>query len=147
MEVEQRQIRIDITMYNKCVSNRPIYGVLILVLLLLPTLYGCKGQDKPKVSFASDVAPTLSSRCAECHLPGGAGFEASGFDVSSYDTVMRGTRLGPVITAGASISSTLVRLIEGKADPSISMPHGKEPLSEAQIQSIKDWINAGAMNN
>lgn len=60
---------------------------------------------------------------------------------------MKGTRLGPVIVAGQSVSSTLVRLIEGKADPSIRMPHGKEPLDAAKIKTIKTWVDAGAKNN
>ena len=35
---------------------------------------------------------------------------------------MKGTKLGSVIVPGSSISSTLVILIEHKADPSINMP-------------------------
>ena len=140
-------MRIETIMHNNDASRRLLIYVLLLVLVSLSGLYACKGKDSPQPSFSGAVAPILNQRCAECHLPGGQGFEASGFSVASYDDVMRGTRLGPVIKAGDSISSTLMRLIEGKADPSISMPHGKEPLKAEQIQAIKDWINSGAPNN
>jgi len=115
---------------------------------LLIGLTACPGnKDKAAPHFSADVAPILKQHCAECHLSGGKGFEASGFSVESYDTIMKGTRLGPVIIAGQSVSSTLVRLIEGKADPSIRMPHGKDPLDAAKIKIIKNWVDAGAKNN
>lgn len=84
----------------------------------------------------------------ECHQSGGPGFEASGLNMQSYDTLMKGTKFGPVIKPGDAISSTLVRLIKGKADPSINMPHGgRQPLSEVEIQQVETWINQGAKNN
>jgi hypothetical protein len=69
---------------------------------------------------------------------------ASGFSVDSCETLMAGTRLVPVIVAGSAESSTLYRMVAGKTDPSIRMPHGKDPLSDEQIQTIKIWIDQGA---
>jgi len=121
---------------------------LLLAAGLLIGLTACQGgHEKSAPSFKTAVAPILKQHCSECHLPGGKGFEASGFNVESYESVMKGTRLGPVIVPGQSVSSTLVILIEGKADASIRMPHGKEPLDAASIKTIKDWVNAGAKND
>ena len=53
-----------------------------------------------------------------------------------------------MIEPGNSVSSTVVLLIQGKADPSIAMPHGtKGSLSEAEIQTIVTWIDQGAKDN
>jgi hypothetical protein len=41
----------------------------------------------------------------------------------------------------------LAILIEHKADPSINMPHGRQPLAENEIEVIKTWIDQGAQQN
>jgi len=113
---------------------------------------GCSQQ----VSFNKDVKPILASSCLQCHDGGGEGSSASGFNVQDYDSLMQGTKFGPVVVAGDSVSSTLYRLIDHKADPKIQMPphhdvtlaEGRsEPLSDAQINTIKMWIDQGAKNN
>ena len=107
---------------------------------------GC--DQEPQVSFSQDVQPILQTNCGECHSTGGAGLEKSGLDMSSYDGLMKGTRFGPVIQPSDSVSSTLVLLVEGKADPSIKMPHGEgKSLSDSEIATIKSWIDQGAKNN
>jgi hypothetical protein len=110
---------------------------------------GLTACDKePKVSYNTDVAPILSKYCDECHLVGGEGTENTGFLVESYETVMKGTTLGPVVVAGDSISSTLYRLVAGQVDESIQMPHEKEEkLTEEEIKVVQRWIDQGAKNN
>lgn len=102
---------------------------------------------KKETSFAKDVLPILKENCLSCHSPGGQGYVASGFSVVSYADVMKGTRNGPVILPGSSISSTIERLIEHKADPSIHMPRGQPQLPRGQLDTIKAWINEGAKDN
>ncbi|HVC11229.1 MAG TPA: c-type cytochrome domain-containing protein [Burkholderiales bacterium] len=110
---------------------------------------GCEKQ----VSFRGDVQPILAERCASCHSPGGMGYAASGFSVASYESLMKGTKYAEVIVPGSSLDSTLVRLIQHQADPSIAMPKshqvGKpsEWLTREQIQVITAWIDQGAKNN
>lgn len=118
-------------------------AALILPAVLLLT--GC-GKDSA-VSFKKDVKPIIDQNCVECHLTGGKGFDASGFVVESYDTLMKGTKFGPVIVAGDPLSSSLYRLISGEVDPSIQMPHGKDPLDANEIGTIERWIAQGARNN
>ena len=57
---------------------------------------------------------------------------------------MKGTNFGPVVIPGQAINSTLYRLVTGKADPSLRMPHDSGPLSDENISKIKDWIDQGA---
>jgi hypothetical protein len=106
---------------------------------------GC--SPTPTASFSADVKPVLDRYCAECHLEGGKGSQESGFRVDSHELVMKGTRYGPVIVPGDAISSSLYRLVVGKVDPSIRMPHGKEKLSEKEIEAVKSWIAQGAKND
>ena len=109
---------------------------------------GCSSEPpQPQVSFKASVKPIIDQHCSECHLEGGKGAEKSGFRLDTYDSLMKGTHYGPVVVAGNPLSSSLYRLVSGKVDPSISMPHGKEALAEAQIKSIELWIEQGAKNN
>ena len=109
-------------------------------------LMGCSAEPAP-VSFKSDIKPVIEKYCVECHLPGGTGADESGFITESYETLMEGTKFGPVVVAGDPLSSSFYRLVAGKVDPSIRMPHSKEPLSEAEILNIEQWISQGAKNN
>jgi hypothetical protein len=120
---------------------------------------GCaKKEEAPAVktvSFINDVAPILQASCLECHKAGGSGQIASGLlmstetnpDVLSYESLMKGTKYGSIITPGNSLASALNMLVEGRADPSIRMPHGKDPLTEEQIATLKNWVDQGAKNN
>ena len=120
---------------------------LIIPLLLLP---GCDKAEKAQkmVSYSKEISPIIKKYCLECHVPGGSGEQASGLDMSSYESVMKGTKFGPVIKAGDSLSSTLVILVEGRADPSIKMPHGnREGLSADEIKTLRPWIDQVAKNN
>ena len=123
---------------------------IFLLSILLVSLLGCAEQPA-EVSFQTQVMPLLKQYCVECHLSDGEGFAASEFLVDSYVSVMKGTRYGPVIEPGSAISSTLYRMIAGKTDPSIKMPHGSSEceceLSETELETIKNWIDQGAKNN
>ncbi|WP_316368071.1 c-type cytochrome domain-containing protein [Candidatus Thiodiazotropha sp. CDECU1] len=120
--------------------------LLLSSTLCASLLVGCSAGPAP-VSFKSEVKPLVDKYCTECHLSGGAGAEASGFITASYASLMKGTKFGPVVVAGDPLSSSFYRLVAGKVDPSIRMPHGKEALSEVEIAVIENWIAQGAENN
>lgn len=118
-----------------------LFSAMVSVLLS-----ACSGE--PEASFSQDVRPILEKNCLSCHQAGGAGFEASGFSMASYDELMKGTDGGKMVIAGDVEGSNLVVLMEGRADPSISMPHGSmDPVPTQDIATIKKWIAQGAKNN
>ena len=129
-------------------ARSKLYFMFALIASLL--LIGCDGGKKAeqKISYSQDIIPILQRYCLECHVNNGPGQVASGLDMSTHQALMKGTRFGPVIKAGDSLSSTLVILVEGKADASINMPHGdRESLSAAEIKTLRLWIDQGAVNN
>jgi len=131
------------------VINTRTQGNWILPFLLpisLVVLAGCAREDT--VSFSQDVRPILDQNCIACHQEGGEGYKASGFSMMSYEDLMRGTSAGPMVIAGDSLGSNMIVLMEGRADPSISMPHGAmKPVDKADIETIRTWIDQGAKNN
>lgn len=123
------------------------YVFASILIGIVANLGGCAKEPQKEISFSTQIQPIIKERCIECHATGGQGFQASGLSMETYDSLMKGTKFGPVIKPGDAVSSTLMRLIEGKADPSIRMPHGKQPLTDEQIKLFKEWITQGAKNN
>lgn len=121
-------------------------SVILSALASLPAL--ADQPAKKAISYKSEVRPILDDYCMTCHVPGGKGYEKSGLDLRSYASLMKGTRFGSIIKPGNSEESTLIVLVEGRADPSISMPYGvKGSLSKDKIAILRKWIDQGAKNN
>lgn len=119
---------------------------LAVAAFALATGSGC--ARKQEVSYQKDVSPLLAKHCASCHTPGQAGYVVSGFELKDYQSLMKGTSFGPVVLPGDPLTSVLVMLIEGRADPSINMPHGgANPMTKEEIATIHLWVEQGAKNN
>jgi len=97
----------------------------------------------PTVSYSTTIQPIFNSRCISCHSL--TTFNAGGLDLRSYHGLMAGGNSAAVVVPGAASDSLIVARLQGTVQP--QMPLGQTPLSPAQIQSIKDWINQGALNN
>ncbi len=62
--------------------------------------------------------------------------------MESFETLMKGGAHGPVIVPGKGGDSRIILMLEGKIQP--RMPFNSAPLSEAEIATIRRWIDAGA---
>lgn len=123
------------------ITRTHLCGAMLVCLCIL-------GACSPRnVSFSADVQPILKKYCLDCHVPGGPGFDASGFDMSSYDAFMKGGKYGAFVVPGDPFTSNLMILVEGRAHPSIRMPHGREKLGDGEIETLRDWVRQGAKNN
>ena len=101
----------------------------------------------PKTSFADDILPLLTWRCASCHQSGGVGYEKSGLDLTTYEGVMKGTKFGAMVIPKDPDSSNLMLLLDWRVAPALRMPHGKKKLSTCDRDAIRSWIKEGALNN
>jgi hypothetical protein len=102
---------------------------------------------EPQLSFSEDIFPLLKWKCASCHQPGGQGYEKSGFDLTSYQGLMKGTKYGPMVIPGDAESSNLMMLLDWRVSPEIRMPHGKKKLSICDRNDVRAWISQGAKIN
>ena len=111
-------------------THKDIYFLAIAVFSA-----GCS-QD---VSYQKDVSPILQENCLSCHDGTGEGAQASGFNVTSYDALMKGTKFGEVVVPGDSLSSSLYRLIDHQADPRIQMPpHHDQTVASLSLIHISE---------
>jgi cytochrome c553 len=102
------------------------------------------GCGEQAVTYQTNIKPIIDANCVSCHVPGAPGYEKSGLRMDSLDALMKGTKFGPVVIPGSSVSSTLYRLVSGQADPSIRMPHGQAALPDSDVAAIAAWIDQGA---
>lgn len=112
---------------------------------LIPPRQAC--AQRAKMSYREDIVPIFKGWCISCHQPGGAGFKASGVDLTSYAGLMKGTKFGPVVLPKDPDASSLIALIFGRADPKIRMPFGHKPLPGCLRLNIWEWIFEGAKDN
>ncbi|HEY7305393.1 MAG TPA: PSD1 and planctomycete cytochrome C domain-containing protein [Bryobacteraceae bacterium] len=89
--------------------------------------------------FATKVRPILASRCYSCHGPE---VQQNGLRLDSLEDVLKGSESGKIIVPGRSDQSRIVRRLMAKERP--LMPYGGPPLSNEEIDVIRQWIDAGA---
>lgn len=108
-----------------------------------------KAVGKEEVSYKYEVFPIIYDHCLNCHLPGGKGYAKSGLDLSTYESLMKGTKFGPVVKPGDSEASTFTKLLEGTAK-GLKMPAGLNAsgtLDRQYILTLRKWVQQGAKNN
>ena len=92
-------------------KNITLLGSILLALLAFPAL---GAPIKGEVSYKENVFPILHDYCLSCHQPGGKGYEKSGLDMRTYDSLLKGTKFGSVIKPGDSFTSIIIQVIEGR---------------------------------
>jgi uncharacterized membrane protein len=108
-----------------------------------------KASSNSAVSFKNDVQPILRDHCLSCHSAGGSGVAKSGLDLSTYESLMRGTVYGPVVIPGNSDTSTFTKLLTG-TNKGLKMPMGLNAsgtLDNQYILLLRNWVKQGAKNN
>jgi mono/diheme cytochrome c family protein len=128
-------------------TSRAISYAVLLASTAALTACDRNGAGSQPVSYAEDVAPILQKHCAECHVAGKEGTEATGLRVDSYAALMKGSQDGPVIKPGKARTSSLYILITAGDHLTVNMPRGREPLSAGEIETLRAWIDEGAPEN
>ncbi|MXY68703.1 MAG: DUF1553 domain-containing protein [Acidobacteriia bacterium] len=94
-----------------------------------------------EASFAKDVLPILERNCVVCHQ----GAEAQkGLRLGSAAGLIAGGESGPAVIPGDPEGSLLLAKVVGDKP---EMPLAGEPLASAEIELIRDWISAGAIDD
>lgn len=120
----------------------------IAALCLTTCLAACDTADSPQprtLTFVDDVQPIINQYCVGCHVPGQEGYEKSELLLDSYEGLMKGTRFGRVVEPGSAETSSLYLLVSGKGRLLLTMPHGKDYLSNDEVRIIRAWIDRGAV--
>ena len=114
-----------------------LIGVIsVIQLMLMPSR-----SFAAALNFVQDIRPILEVNCIKCH---GSEKQKSDYrlDVKAI-ALTGGEGSAPNIVPGAGATSPLVEYISSK-DEDKRMPPEGNPLSSADVATIKAWIDAGA---
>ena len=109
----------------------------VLVLLALP---GQAAEESPDANFAR-ARVVLETHCLSCHCP-----EKTKGDLllTTLSRFIEGGDSGPAMVPGKAEDSLLIERVCLEEDDDELMPPKGGPLAAAEIQSLRDWIAAGA---
>ncbi len=124
---------------------QPLFGWLLLIAAAV--LIACpvaKGADESKpINYDDHVAAIFKRHCLQCH---GESKQEAGLDLSSFASIKKGGSGGPVVVAGRSSVSRVIKAITAE-DPEERMPPDNDPLPKEQIALIQSWIDTGLRQN
>ncbi|MEX1240096.1 MAG: hypothetical protein WEB30_10275 [Cyclobacteriaceae bacterium] len=98
-------------------------------------LYGATICDLSQVTFSKSILPIISKSCYACHSATNAPVNGSGIVLEGYDKIIVAVNNGLLIES----------IIHGP--DATAMPKGAPKLSDCTINTIKKWLEDGAMNN
>jgi hypothetical protein len=129
--------------------------------------------DTLNPTFTNVYANVIGARCTGCHRPGASGVNVGMLDMSTpaaaYTNLVGVTSAGtgagtsgvtcavaavPRVSAGSAATSLLFNKVASKlagtpppCGSPMPLPATAAPLTQAQVDLIGAWINAGALNN
>ena len=123
-------------------GSPPFILLLIVISLIFADGPGTVSlaQTSPPVSFSREVRPILSDKCFKCHGP----------DQRTRKAGLRLDQLPGAVhvleNTGPKSTSLLLQRIES-ADPDFRMPpqHSKLTLSKSETDTLRHWIEQGAL--
>ena len=109
---------------------------LTIALLLAPLLYSA--DDKAQEFFEMRVRPVLAKNCFACHTASKMG----GLEMRSRESLLKGGKSGPAVTAGDPDHSLLIQAIRQQGELKMP-PQGR--LKDEEIEQIASWVKSGAV--
>ena len=117
-------------------KNFQIIQILMLVVFFLGM--GSQALSAPQ-GLAQDAYTIFEQNCFSCHAADG--FAAAFLLIEDYNAL---TAENGLVVPGAPDASRLYKRLLGEGGA--QMPLGGPPLSEPEMETIKDWILAGALD-
>ncbi len=111
---------------------------LLLLLWSSPSRLASQSAA-PTVDFDRDIHTIIAEKCLACHS---AEKRSGGLSLATYSDVLDGGRSGAAVRPGNSAGSLIMQRLTGATAP--QMPFGLPPLSDAEIKTIRTWIDEGA---
>src|SRR5262249_5821086 len=108
--------------------------VLLLALPFTLTFASSSVQPQTSVNFAEHVAPIVFNRCASCHRPG----EAGPFPLLTFEDVRKRGKLIATVTQSRYMPPW-------QAVSEIASFRDDRRLTDAQIRTIQEWVEAGML--
>ena len=90
--------------------------------------------------FERDVLPIVTAKCLSCHGDN----SMFGLDLRTAASIFKGSHNGPVLVKGSPGESLLYKKVSTRMMPPEAF---KRPLTDADIETIRRWIEGGALSD
>lgn len=107
-----------------------------LPALLLTASVTIAAEPTSGPRFETHIQPILQAHCSRCHA---TKTRKADLDLTSREGVFKGSEHGPVVVPGKLKESRLYEMVH-----SGKMPRGGPNLGVAEVEIIRQWIEAGA---
>jgi mono/diheme cytochrome c family protein len=125
-----------------CLGLGVVFISLTGLNLGAPALQQTTPPTQSNVDFERDVLPILQRSCLECHGPDK---QRGRLRIDSRAALVKGGGSGPALVPGKAEASELFRRVNLPKGSEDVMPALGAPLTKAQIEVIRGWINQGAI--
>jgi mono/diheme cytochrome c family protein len=104
-------------------------------------------STKTGVTYATDIKPIFDESCVKCHS---GDHPKARLHMDTLEGVLKGTKQGPILKAGDSANSFIVKSVAHATEeqdswmPPLKNKAGIKPLTDDQIGLIRAWIDQGA---
>ncbi len=127
--------------------NWLVAAVLAAALVVAPGIdFGAAVGQPPSsksispIDYARQVKPILTRHCVECHSKDKP---RAGLRLDTAAAALKGGKGGPAVVPGGGDDSLLIEAVRG--DGAVErMPLKRPPLSDAEINLLRAWIDQGA---
>ena len=110
-----------------------------LLALLLCSGSSAIAEDVKAPRFESGIQPLFRVKCFACH---DSKSQRANLSVETRDDLLKGGKSGAAIVPGKPVDSLLLNMLtSGK------MPMGGERLSVSEIETVRKWIEGGALRD
>jgi YVTN family beta-propeller protein len=126
-------------------------NVWLLIWFLLFTACKYEKGVGELSDYPEEVAKIMRTSCATsgCHNAQ-SNANAAGLDLSSWASMMQGSRTGAAVVPYSVSESFLLQFVNTYPDLGLSqqpvMPPNASALTRAQVQTLRNWIQSGAPN-
>jgi hypothetical protein len=113
-----------------------------------PVAGGGTGGTSGQLTWSANIYPIFQQSCAQCHFSGGSAVTI--LNLEQYASLFTsghpgGPVQGPVVVKGDHTRSYLWQVLKGvNLQGGAQMPLGGNPLPQSEIDTIAQWIDAGA---
>ncbi|MDA1013915.1 MAG: PSD1 and planctomycete cytochrome C domain-containing protein [Planctomycetota bacterium] len=122
-------------------ATRRFYDIALLIGVMACISNPAAVCAADPVDYVRDVKPILKVYCVRCHGPLKS---QSALRLDTKSLALKGGENGPALVPGNSANSKLIQRITG--DDASRMPPEGQRLSEKEIDTLKQWIAAGAVS-
>lgn len=130
--------RSRLYLHNRGAARR-IPGVLFRFISLALIAIAARASAAP--DYDREVRPIFREHCVSCH---GQLKQKGGLRLDAAALILKGGKHGAAIVAGNSTGSLVLQRLQS-ADDNERMPQDGKPLPADKIETLKRWIDAGAV--